>query len=422
MESSRKWHVFFLYFLVVLFSIRIGAQALQYWAPLAFLPDFDRFQGSSLPYGVLLLTQLLILFFMLWSVKRMQSGRMVQQPGAGRFLLWMGGIYLAGSVLRIIIGLTVHDAPAWFTHWIPGFFHLVLSAFVLAMAAFHLQLSLQDWLWYPLAMLGAVCSYLCLVDGGMTPAVAAYIPIVLSGLVIVLLEFLFPARMDWKPRLTDVLSDAAFMAVVQVALARLLGLVGVLWIAAWAHEHLQNTLWPSEWPLIVQIILMVLAVDLMRYWLHRAAHTYMPLWKLHEVHHSPDIIYVLNVGRFHPLEKVLQFSLDSVPFLLLGVAPEVLAGYFVFYSVNGFFQHSNLRLRYGWLNYIVGSAETHRWHHARDPKAAYCNFGNTVIIWDLLFGTWHLPKGNGVGDIGIPDRSYPKGFLAQMAMPFRRRN
>ena len=421
MRTSKQRYSLFLHLLTFLFGLRIAAQALQEWAPLAWLPEAGRFQGSNLPYGVLLAFQLLILAAMFWAAHRVARGEMRHQAAVGRVLLWLGGLYLAGSVLRIVVGVTVAGAPAWFTHWIPAVFHLVLAGFVLSMAAFHLQTHLLDWLWYPLAMLAAVCTYLGLVGTGMQPAVAAYIPIVLAGLLIVGLELVFPARPDWRPKLADVLSDGAFMMVVQIALARLLALIGVLWIAAWAHEHLQSRLWPGEWPLIVQIVMMVLAVDLMRYWLHRAAHKYNFLWRLHEVHHSPDILYVLNVGRFHPLEKVLQFALDSVPFLLLGVAPEVLAGYFVFYSVNGFFQHSNIRLRYGWLNYIVGSAETHRWHHARDPRTAYCNFGNTVIVWDLLFGTWYLPTGSGVDDIGIPDRTYPKGFLAQMAMPFRKR-
>ncbi len=39
------------------------------------------------------------------------------------------------------------------------------------------------------------------------------------------------------------------------------------------------------------------------------AIAYAPLWRLHEVHHSPDILYTLNVGRFHPLEKALHFWL-----------------------------------------------------------------------------------------------------------------
>ena len=49
-------------------------------------------------------------------------------------------------------------------------------------------------------------------------------------------------------------------------------------------------------------------------------------------------------------------------------------------------------LRYGPLNYIVGSAETHRWHHSRVPRESNANYGNTVIVWDLVFGTWFLPR------------------------------
>jgi sterol desaturase/sphingolipid hydroxylase (fatty acid hydroxylase superfamily) len=275
-----------------------------------------------------------------------------------------------------------------------------------------------SYLWYPVFMGAAIAAFLTLIANGVTPPLAAYLPITLVGFSIIVLEWRFPQRMDWRPRWADVKADAAFMSVVQVVLARLLALLGVFALAGWAQAHPQFNWWPHHWPLAAQIIVMVLAVDFMRYWLHRASHHYTALWRLHEVHHSPDILYVLNVARFHPLEKVLHFSLDAVPFLLLGVAPEVFAGYFLLYSVNGLFQHSNIRLQYGVLNYLVGSAQTHRWHHARDPKTAHCNFGSTTIIWDLVFGTWYLPKHVAVGDIGITNRSYPKGFFAQMLTPF----
>jgi sterol desaturase/sphingolipid hydroxylase (fatty acid hydroxylase superfamily) len=251
---------------------------------------------------------------------------------------------------------------------------------------------------------------------------AAYAPVVLVAVAIVALEPWVPERLEWRPRRSDVKADAAFMAIVQVALPRALALITALTISAWMHEHAPSTWWPHAWPLAAQIVAMVLIVDLLRYWLHRACHSHHLLWRLHEVHHSPDILYSLNVGRFHPIEKALHFSLDTVPFLLLGVEPAVVSGYFLLYSVNGFFQHSNLRLRYGWLNYVVGSAETHRWHHARDPKAAACNFGNTTIVWDLLFGTWYLPKDQLLHDVGVMDRGYPRGFCAQMTAPFRRRD
>ena len=274
------------------------------------------------------------------------------------------------------------------------------------------------YLWYPFFFVFALVAFFTLLAHHVSPAAAAYIPVIIVGVSIVLLEMHFTERVVWRPTRSDVLADAAFMTLVMVVLPRLLMMVAVIWLASYLHSNFSNAGWPHDWPLWAQIVAMVLAVDFVRYWLHRACHRFTPLWRLHEVHHSPDALYMLNVGRFHPFEKVLHFTLDTVPFLLLGVASEVLAGYFLVYSVNGFFQHSNLRLRYGWLNYVVASAETHRWHHARDPKTASCNFGNTSIIWDLIFDTWRLP--GSVGDVGIMNRNYPKGFLPQMLMPFQR--
>lgn len=274
------------------------------------------------------------------------------------------------------------------------------------------------YVWYPLFVALALAGFFAMLFRGVSPAIAAYVPVIAVGISILMLELRFTEREDWRPKRADVMADATFMGLVMVALPRLLAAVAVIALARYLHANFASAWWPHDWPLWAQMLMMVLAVDFLRYWLHRACHRYMPLWRLHEVHHSPDLLYLMNVGRFHPLEKVLHFTLDAVPFLLLGVAPEVLAGYFLLYSVNGFFQHSNLRLRYGWLNYLVASAETHRWHHARDPMTASCNFGNTTIVWDLAFGTWRLP--GPVGDIGIMNRDYPKGFVAQMATPFRR--
>lgn len=279
--------------------------------------------------------------------------------------------------------------------------------------------AILPYLWYPVTLTLAIGAFALLLSIGAPIALAAYLPVFLVGVTALALERLFPERLLWRPRAADVRADTAFLALIQVALPRVLALVVVLLISAWSHDRVHSTLWPHTWPLAAQIVAMVLIVDFFRYWLHRACHHFPKLWRLHEVHHSPEILYVLNVARFHPLEKMLHFAVDSVPFLLLGVAPQVTAGYFLLYSVNGFFQHSNLNLRYGVLNYIVGSAETHRWHHARDPKTASCNFSNTTILWDLIFVTWYLPPHQTVDEIGVIDRNYPRGFLQQMRAPFR---
>ena len=44
--------------------------------------------------------------------------------------------------------------------------------------------------------------------------------------------------------------------------------------------------------------------------------------------------------------------------------------------------------------------------------------GNTVIVWDLLFGTWFLPNNRDVEALGLRDTGYPSTFLGLMRAPF----
>lgn len=118
-----------LWFLTFLFALRVAGQAMQRWAPQSFLPPFDAFQGSDLPYPILLGSQIVILGVMAFCNLR--------PPSARRALTWLGSFYMAGSLARIVVGLAVPGAPAWFSTWIPAVFHVVLAAYVLALAGFH---------------------------------------------------------------------------------------------------------------------------------------------------------------------------------------------------------------------------------------------------------------------------------------------
>jgi sterol desaturase/sphingolipid hydroxylase (fatty acid hydroxylase superfamily) len=280
----------------------------------------------------------------------------------------------------------------------------------------------MPWLPYPLAMVGVFALFAWLQALGASLVVSTYLPVVLAAGAVTLCEGFWPHRLDWRPPGAEVRTDLAFMAVVQLAAPPLIGFFFVYLLIEPARrlDLGVSALWPHTWPLWAQAVLMVLAVDFLRYWLHRAAHENDTLWRLHAVHHSVEQLYWLNTARFHPLEKALQMSLDSVPFLLMAVDARVLSLYYIAYATNGFFQHCNIRLRYGVLNYIVGSADTHRWHHSRLPREANANYGNTVIVWDLLFGTWYLPPDREVEALGLHERAYPRTFLGLMRAPFKR--
>jgi hypothetical protein len=90
---------------------------------------------------VLLASQLAIIAVMSHVAWRVSIGAVTRSARIGRALLWVGGVYMAGSIARIAVGVLVPGAPAWFTAWISAAFHLVLAAFVLTVASFHLQSS-----------------------------------------------------------------------------------------------------------------------------------------------------------------------------------------------------------------------------------------------------------------------------------------
>ena len=139
MQKQSGRYALAMAFLTGLFGLRVAGQAIQYWMPQSFLPTFDAFQGSSLGYSTLLLCQLLVLALMLRTCLRVGTQTSVSDRRLGRGLAWFGGIYMAGSIIRIVVGIVAPSAPAWFSTWIPAFFHLVLAGFVLTAAAFHLR-------------------------------------------------------------------------------------------------------------------------------------------------------------------------------------------------------------------------------------------------------------------------------------------
>ena len=280
---------------------------------------------------------------------------------------------------------------------------------------------LLTWTAYPGVMLVSLILFYALTAWGVNLTISSYVAVVVGGFgLVTFLELALPYRREWLPNWSEVKTDFVFMVVVQVLLPFLLSIAATTWLvdAIAAKGWNVQGLWPHGAPIWLQMLLMMAAADLLRYWLHRASHTLIPLWRLHAVHHSVHRLYWLNVGRFHPLDKSLQFLFDALPFIVLGVSKDVLALYFVAYAINGFFQHSNVAVKLGWLNFIISGPELHRWHHSKTIAESNTNYGNNLIIWDLVFGTYLRPKDREVAELGLLNPEYPMEFLEQLKAPF----
>ncbi len=273
---------------------------------------------------------------------------------------------------------------------------------------------------YPFVLLAGIALHYLLLANHASIQVATYVPVMIGAVMVAVLERVYPYRRQWWADRQDWMHDVVFMTVVQGVFPKILA-VAVMFALAQifgGQGLILEGRWPSHWPVYLQMLLMMLLADGLRYWLHRWAHVWEPLWRFHAVHHSPHRLYWLNVGRFHPIDKGLQLLLDTLPFLMLGVQPEVLALYVVCYAINGFFQHSNVDVRLGFLNYLISGPELHRWHHSMVKEESNHNYGNNLIIWDWVFGTWYLPATGEVQELGLVNRAYPSTFLEQMTIPF----
>lgn len=191
-------------------------------------------------------------------------------------------------------------------------------------------------------------------------------------------------------------------------------------LAGGVARFADSGLWPVHWPLLAQAVLALVLGDFARYWFHRAEHAWLPLWRIHATHHSAERLYFLNGPRLHPLEIALSGVLQTAPLVALGASEQVLALQVVLTVAIGRFQHGNLALTLGPLNYLFSAPAPHRWHHARHPRTAACNFGGDVLVWDLLFGTFYLPRDREPSDdVGIPDGAeFPRTLGGVLASPF----
>jgi sterol desaturase/sphingolipid hydroxylase (fatty acid hydroxylase superfamily) len=124
--------------------------------------------------------------------------------------------------------------------------------------------------------------------------------------------------------------------------------------------------------------------------------------------------------RFHWMEIIIYKSVKYLPLALLGVRWEAILIAAVISTTIGNLNHSNLRISWGPLRYVLNSPCMHIWHHDRLPgNRVGRNFAIVFSLWDWLFGTAYMPRGEVPQALGFRgDESYPSGVLARMVEPF----
>lgn len=174
-------------------------------------------------------------------------------------------------------------------------------------------------------------------------------------------------------------------------------------------------------PLWLQVIAIMFLTDLVQYWVHRAFHRVPWLWRFHAVHHSARTMDWLAGSRMHLVEIVVLRGLTIIPMYALGFAVEAIYSYLVIVYLYATYIHANLKWDVEWLKPVLVTPRFHHWHHGIEKEAVDVNFAIHFPLFDRLFGTYYMPKGQWPAGYGVGGHPVPGGYLKQMLYPFGRK-
>lgn len=146
----------------------------------------------------------------------------------------------------------------------------------------------------------------------------------------------------------------------------------------------------TEFSSVFRILALVIICDFTSYWVHRLLHTRV-LWRAHLFHHSTENLYWFSGLRGSILHSMAFASAILIPVHFMVINPmELLIVNCINFTVV-LWVHTNVEVDIGYLSKIFVTPQYHKMHHGTPHSVRDKNFGNVLVIWDRLFGTYVEP-------------------------------
>ncbi len=211
------------------------------------------------------------------------------------------------------------------------------------------------------------------------------------GLILILMffEFMLPLSTDWKMTGKSFLRDLKYIIVDAPLIALTKSAFG--FFAIYYSENHKGFF--SDSPMIISVIGFLVVYEFFQYWYHRLSHNSKGkwgkfLWGVHLAHHLPDKVYVVMHAVFNPINAIIMAIIVQTPLVLLGISPEAALAY----------------------------------HHSANMNESK-NYGNTLAIWDIVFGTFLYMPGKAPEKLGVEGQEdYPSSnnIFKVISYPFRK--
>ncbi|MCA1491863.1 sterol desaturase family protein [Ensifer sp. NBAIM29] len=242
--------------------------------------------------------------------------------------------------------------------------------------------------------------------------------ILIVALIFIPLERLLPLHADQKVLRKHWLNDVVYLffngILIKFGLAVLVGLL-LLGVRSVVPESLTGVV--QSQPIWLQTVEVILVADTGFYLAHRAFHAVPFLWKFHAIHHSIEEMDWLAAHRVHPVDQIATMTASLLPIYAFGFSGEAVAIYALVYQAQSLLIHSNTRIRFGPLKWILASPQFHHWHHANERQAYDKNFAGQLPFIDALAGTLYMP--GRMPRVYGADEPVPPLYHQQLAYPLK---
>jgi sterol desaturase/sphingolipid hydroxylase (fatty acid hydroxylase superfamily) len=243
------------------------------------------------------------------------------------------------------------------------------------------------------------------------------------------LELLIPKRRLTAPKWRRWLTNLTIVGVDSL-LVRLMGALAVPLAAVAAAFYAERQgfglfNWLG-WPMWLETMLALAALDFALWAQHLASHKVVLLWRLHQMHHADVDIDVTTAIRFHPIEIGLSMLWKIVWVLALGVSPLAVLLFEVILNGAAMFNHANVALPArldAFLRSVIVTPDMHRVHHSVIRREHDSNYGFNLSIWDRAFRTYIAQPEKGHQDMTIGLAPYqsaePTRIGWSLSLPFK---
>ena len=162
--------------------------------------------------------------------------------------------------------------------------------------------------------------------------------------------------------------------------------LGVVLISyGWLVKHL--TVYKLE-PLWLATLFAFIIQDFTGYWMHRLNHRVNIFWNRHVIHHSSEE-FNLSCALRQSISETVHFSaLLMIPAAFFGIPTYIFSVLAPIHLFMQFWYHTRLIHKMGFLEKIIVTPSHHRVHHAINPEYIDKNYGQMLILWDKIFGSF----------------------------------